>query len=88
MAPRRTLAEELAELATPRPAAGTIIPVSRAHWHSNRLLTLTRPSVIAELDLERDEVTEGATLEDADFEFDQDQQPSRYSTRTPARSIM
>lgn len=88
MAPRRTLAEELAELATPRPAAGTITPVSQADRHSNKPLTLTRPSVIAELDLERDEVTEGAILEDADFEFVQDQQPSRYSTRTPARSAM
>ncbi len=42
MAPRRTLAEELAELATPRPAAGKFEPVLLAV--ADRLKRLLSPS--------------------------------------------
>ncbi len=44
--------------------------------------------LLAGPDLEGDDLADGATLETEDLDFDQDQQPSRYSTCTPTQSTI
>lgn len=73
MAPKRTLAEELAELATPGPVAGDARPCLR--WSEFALDTLNS-GCLAEGDFEGDELTGAATLVE-DFDLEEGRQPSR-----------
>ena len=81
MAPKRTLAEELAELATPRPAPGEFFALDSAcfaHPESPcRLSAVSRCICSAEADFEADELAEAPTLEDGSLALEQEQQPSR-----------
>jgi len=78
MARRRTLAEELAELATPQPAAGKSDTLrARLRLCTYGYFNLTCVTCFVEADFEADELADGPTLEDVDFDMEQEQQPAR-----------